>query len=38
MEIKRQLDVLDDIICKSFHSSEINLILKEFDNLKTELQ
>ena len=38
MEIRRQLDVLDDIICNNFHSSEIDLVLKEFDNLKTELQ
>ena len=38
MEIRHQLDVLDDIICNNFHSSEINLVLKEFDNLKTEPQ
>ena len=38
MEIRRQLDVLDDIICNNFHSSEIDLVLKEFDNPKTELQ
>ena len=38
MEIRRQLDGLDDIICNNFHSSEIDLVLKEFDNLKTELQ
>ena len=38
MEIRRQLDVLDDIICNNFHFSEIDLVLKEFDNLKTELQ
>ena len=38
MEIRRQLDVLDDIICNNFHSSEIDLVLKKFDNLKTELQ
>ena len=38
MEIRRQLDVLDDIICNNFYSSEIDLVLKEFDNLKTELQ
>ena len=38
IEIRRQLDVLDDIICNNFQSSEIDLVLKEFDNLKTELQ
>ena len=38
MEIRRQLDVLDDIICNNFHSSEIDHVLKEFDNLKTELE
>ena len=38
MEIRRQLDVLDDIICNNFHSSEIDQVLKEFDNLKTEPQ
>ena len=30
--------MLEDIICNSFYSSEIDLVLKEFDNLKTELQ
>ena len=38
MEIRRQLDVLDDAVCNNFHPSEIDLVLKEFDNLKTELQ
>ena len=38
MEIRRQLDVLDDIICNNFHCSKIDLVLQEFDNLKTELQ
>ena len=38
MEIRRQLDVLDDIICNNFYSSEIDLVLKEFNNLKSELQ
>ena len=38
MEIRRQLDVLEDIISNNFHSSEIDQVLKEFDNLKTELQ
>ena len=38
MEIRHQLDVLDDIICNNFHSSDIDLVLKKFDNLKTELQ
>jgi len=38
MEIKRQLDVLDDIICNNFHFPAIDQILKEFDNLKSELQ
>jgi len=36
MEIRQQLVVLDDIICNNFHSSEIDLVLEEFDNLKTE--
>ena len=30
--------MLDDIICNNLYSSEIDLVLKEFDNLKTELQ
>ena len=38
MEIRHRIDVLDDIICNNFHVSEIDLVLKEFDNLKTELQ
>ena len=38
MEIKRQLDVLDDIIYNNFHSPDIDQVLKEFDDLKTELQ
>jgi len=38
MEIRRQLDVLDAIICNNFNSSQIDLVLKGFDNLKTELQ
>ena len=38
VEIRCQLDVLDGIICNNFDSSEIDLVLKEFDNFKTELQ
>ena len=36
MENRCQLDVLD-VFCNT-HSSEIDLVLKEFYNLKTELQ
>ena len=38
VEIRCQLDVLDGIICNNVDSSEIDLVLKEFDNFKTELQ
>ena len=38
MEIRCQLDVSDGIICNNFDSSEIDLVLKEYDNFKTELQ
>ena len=34
MKIRRKLDALDDIICSNFHFSEIDLVLKEFDDLK----
>jgi len=38
MEIRRQRNVLVDIICDNFNSPQIDLVLKDFDNLKTELQ
>lgn len=38
MEIRHQLNVLGDISCNNFHSHEIDLVLKEFNNVKTELQ
>ena len=38
MEIWRQLNVLDDISCNNFHSYEIDLVLKEFNKVKTEIQ
>jgi len=38
MEIQRQIDVLDDVICNNFHSPDIDQVLKEFDELKIELQ
>ena len=37
MEIRRQLDVLDDIICNNFHSSEIDQVLKEFPQNRTSI-
>ena len=33
MEIQRQIDVLDDVICNNFHSPDIDQVLKEFDEL-----
>ena len=37
-EIKGQLDHLDAIICNNFFSSDIDHVLQEYDNLKTELR
>jgi len=37
-ELKSRLEELDPIICNNFNSPGIDLVLKEFDNLKTELQ
>ena len=34
MEIRRKLDPLDDIICSNFYFSEIDLVSKQFDDLK----
>lgn len=38
MEITRRLQVLDEFICNNYHSPDIDQILSEFDDLKTELQ
>jgi len=38
MEITRRLQVLDESICNNFHSPDIDQVLREFDDLKTELQ
>ena len=38
MAIQCQIDVLHDVICNNFHSPDIDQVLKEFDDLKTELQ
>ena len=38
MEITRRLQVLDEFICNNFHSPDIDQVLREFDDLKTELQ
>ena len=37
-ELIRQLDQLDDIICNNFSSPDIDGVLREYDELKTELQ
>ena len=37
-EVKSRLEELDPIICNNFNSPGIDLVLKKFDNLKTELQ
>ena len=37
-EIRRQLEQLDDIICNNFFSPDINQLLLNYDNLKSELQ
>ena len=38
MEITRRLQSLDEFICKHFHAPDIDLVLNEFDDPKTELQ
>jgi len=37
-EIKQQLNHLDAIICSNFFSTDINQVLQEYENLKTEFQ
>ena len=37
-EIRRQLQQLDDTICNNFFSPDINQLLLNYDNLKSELQ
>ena len=38
LEIRRQLEQLDDIICNNFFSLNINQVLQAYDDLKTELK
>jgi len=38
LEITRQLEILDCNICDNFNSPNIARILKEYEDLKTELQ
>ena len=38
LEIARQLEILDRNICDNFNSPDIDRILKEYEDLKTELQ
>ena len=38
LEIRRELDQLDDIICNNFFSPNITQILQLYDDLKTELK
>ena len=38
MDIKKQLDKLDKIICNSQNLDNIDKILKQYDDLKKELQ
>ena len=38
IEITRRLQELDDFICNNFHAPDIDQVLNEFDDLKTELQ
>ena len=38
LEIMRQLEILDCNICDNFNSPDITRILKEYEDLKTELQ
>ena len=38
MEITRRLQALDEFICNNFHASDIDQVLNEINDLKTELQ
>ena len=38
LEITRQIEILDRNICDNFNSPDIARIVKEYENLKTELQ
>ena len=38
MEITLRLQALDEFICNNFHAPDIDQVLNEFDELKTELQ
>ena len=38
MEITRLLQALDEFICNNFHAPDSDQVLKEIDDLKTELQ
>ena len=38
MDIKNQLEELDNTICNNFSSPDINQILQKYDDLKTELR
>jgi len=38
MEIKQQLEVLDNLICANFNSPDIDCVLKEYESLKRELE
>ena len=38
MEITRRLQALDELICNNFQAPDIDQVLNEFDDLKTELQ
>ena len=38
MEITRRLQALDEFIFNNFHAPDIDQVLNEFDDLKTELQ
>ena len=38
MEITRRLQALDELICNNFQAPDIDQVLTEFDDLKTELQ
>ena len=38
MEISRRLEALDELICNNFHAPDIDQVLNEFDDLKTQLQ
>ena len=38
MEVTRRLQALDELICNNFQAPDIDQVLNEFDDLKTELQ